>query len=451
VRTDKPGIVLSVTLVLAVLASIGVAKWSPPGSRTHVVAYFDNSNGIYVGDNVVVLGVKVGQIDKIEPQPQSAKISFWIDIKHKVPQDAKAVILSPKLITSRAIQLTPAYTGGPALASGAVIPKERTAVPVEFDDLRQQLEKLTDSLQPTQPGGTSPLGAFINTTAENLRGQGAHIRDTVIKLSQTVSALGDHSKDIFATVKNLSTLVSALHDSAGLMRQLNNNLASVTALLANDPDEVAHAVTDLSTALNEVTGFVRDNREALGTTTDKLASITKALSDSIDDLKQGLHVAPNVLANVSNFYQPAHGSVAGVLAINNFANPINLLCGGIQAASRLNYEQSAKLCVQYLAPIIKNRQYNMPPLGATLHPIAILPLINAQARPNEVTYSQDWMRPDFRPSAPPQSPPPAEAAPIAPLPEPPPAGGLFAPAQVPAATDPSLGLPGLMLPPAGQR
>jgi phospholipid/cholesterol/gamma-HCH transport system substrate-binding protein len=437
VRTDKPGIVLSVVLVLAVLASIGVATWSPPGSRTHVVAYFDNSNGIYVGDNVVVLGVKVGQIDNIEPQPQSAKISFWIDSNHKIPRDAKAVILSPKLITSRAIQLTPAYTGGPALASGAVIPKERTAVPVEFDDLRQQLAKLTDSLQPTEPGGTSPLGAFINTTAENLRGQGAHIRDTVIKLSQTVSALGDHSMDIFSTVKNLSTLVSALQDSAALMRQLNNNLASVTALLANDPDEVAHAVTDLNTALNEVTGFVTDNREALGTTTDKLASITKALSDSIDDLKQALHVAPNVLSNVSNIYQPAHGSIAGVLALNNFANPINLLCGGIQAASRLNYEQSAKLCVQYLAPIIKNRQYNMPPLGTTLHPFAILPLINAQARPNEVTYSEDWMRPDFRPSAPAQPPPPA--------------GAPFEPPQLPVATDPSLGLPGLMLPPAGQR
>ena len=135
------------------------------------------------------------------------------------------MILSPKLITSRAIQLTPAYTGGPALADGAVIPQERTAVPVEWDDFREQLEKLSQKLQPTEPGGVSPLGSFINTTAENLRGQGANIRDTVIKLSQAFSALGDQSNDIFSTVKNLSTLVSALQDSADLMRQLNQNLA----------------------------------------------------------------------------------------------------------------------------------------------------------------------------------------------------------------------------------
>ncbi len=57
------------------------------------------------------------------------------------------------------------------------------------------------------------MGAFVNTAADNLRGQGANIRDTVIKLSQAFSALGDHSTDIFATVKNLSILVSALQDS----------------------------------------------------------------------------------------------------------------------------------------------------------------------------------------------------------------------------------------------
>ncbi len=114
------------------------------------------------------------------------------------------------------------------MADNTVIDRDRTAVPVEFDDFRQQLQKLNDALQPTQPGGVSPLGALVNTTANNLRGQGATIRDTIIKLSQAISALGDHSDDLFTTLKNLSLLVSALQGSAGLLAQLNQNLASVT-------------------------------------------------------------------------------------------------------------------------------------------------------------------------------------------------------------------------------
>ncbi|HXO57796.1 MAG TPA: virulence factor Mce family protein [Mycobacterium sp.] len=438
-RSRYARIGLALALVLTLLGGLAVVMWSLPKiARTSVVAYFDDSNGIFVGDDVVILGVKVGHVDHIEPQPQRAKVTFSFDRKYQVPADVNAVIVSPKLITSRAIQLSPAYTGGPTLANGAVIPQSRTAVPVEFDDFRQQLEKLTQSLQPTQPGGVSPLGAIINTTADNLRGRGSHIRDTVIKLSQAVSALGDHSGDIYYTVKNLSTLVTALHDSADLMAQLNINLASVTSLLANDPDEVARAVDDLNTAVGNVTGFVADNREALGTTSDRLASVSKALVDSLDDIKQTLHVLPNALQNFINIYEPAHGSITGILGLNNFANPITFLCGAIQAAARLNSQQSAKLCVQYLAPIIKNRQYNFLPLGLN-------PFINAQARPNEVTYSEDWMRPDHRPTPPADAPPPPEPVAANALPGPP------TPAEAREATNPAEGLRGIMLPPGGGR
>jgi phospholipid/cholesterol/gamma-HCH transport system substrate-binding protein len=325
------------------------------------------------------------------------------------------------------------------MSDDTVIPQNRTAVPVEFDDFRKQLEKLNEALQPTHPGGVSPLGALVNTTADNLRGQGASIRDTIIKLSQAVSALGDHSDDLFSTLKNLSILVSALEGSADLLAQLNQNLARVTSLVANDPNEIANAVRDLGGLATDLSNFVKDNRESLGTTSDKLASVSTALKDSIPGIKDVLHVAPNTLQNFINIYQPAQGTLSGALSVNNFQNPISFLCGAVQAASRLNAEESAKLCVQYLAPIIKNRQYNFLPVGLN-------PIVGTAARPNELTYSEDWMRPDYVP------PPPQSSTPQ------PVTGG--SPAQLgvenspplPAEavpTDPADGLPGMMMPPGG--
>ena len=428
---------LAVVLVASLLAGFAVLMRTGESiNRTNVVAYFDNSNGIFVGDDVRILGVPVGKIAKIEPEYNRAKISFWYDSKQKVPADAKAVILSPALVTSRAVALTPVYAGGPVMENNTVINLDRTAVPVEWAELREQLERLTDNLQPTEPGGVSTLGALINTTADNLRGQGADIRKTVISLSQAFSALGDHSTDIFSTVKNLSILVSALQDSTDLMRQLNQNLANVTGLLADDPDEVASAVRDLNAAVGDVQSFVADNRETLGTTSDKLAGVTQALNDSLDDIKQVLHVAPNSLQNYINIYQPAQGAATGALAIANFQNPVSFICGAIQAASRLGAEQSSKLCTQYLAPIVKNRQYNFLPIGQNL-------VVGTQARPNEVTYSEDWLRPDYvppggyNPSAAPVT--PGQADPPAPNADP----GVPLAAEV-VATNPAEGLPGLM-------
>lgn len=419
-----------VLLVAGVAAATGVLWQS--ANKTRIVAYFDNSNGIFAGDEVRILGVAVGEIESIEPQPKRAKVTFWVRGRYPIPADAQAVILSPQLVTARAIALTPAYTGGPTMADGATIPQDRTAVPVEWDDLRRQLEKLADALQPTQPGGVSSLAALINTAADNLRGQGPTIRDTVIKMSQAFSALGDHSGDLFDTVKNLSILVSALQSSSDLMAQLNLNLASVTSLLADDPGEVSRAVADLRTAVGDVKGFVAEDRDAIATTSDKLNAVTETVVGSMDDIKQILHLAPTGMANLSNTYQPAQAALSGAMALNNFSNPIDFICSAVQAASRLGADQSAKLCVQYLAPIVKNRQYNFLPFGQNL-------FVGASARPNEVTYSEDWMRPDFVPPALPA--PPEESLPGQVLP-----AEAVPPTTAAVATDPAAGLPGMMMP-----
>ena len=438
-------VVLAGFLAVVLIAGLILAhNTTNNSSRTNVTAYFDNANGLYVGDEVRILGVPVGSISKIEAEPGRVRVDFWYGADYAVPAEADAVILSPSLVTARAVQLTPAYTDGPTMRDRAVIPQSRTAVPVEWDDLRVQLEKLTESLQPTSPGGVSTLGAFVNTTADNLRGQGADIRDTLIKMSQAFAVLGDHSGDIFGTIRNLSVLISALHSSADLIGQLNRNLAGTTALLSNDPLEISNAIADLDRAVVDVQSFVAENRDSMTTSTDKLASVTSTVIDSLDDIKQLLHIGPTAFQNFVNIYQPAQSALTGALAANMFANPITFLCGAIQAASRLGAEQSAKLCVQYLAPIIKNRQYNFPPVG-------INPFVGTMARPNEITYSEDWLRPDYVPPLVPES-APVQAAPlpaeqtsqsdlaaqeVAPLP------------SEPVATDPSQGLNGMMVPSEG--
>lgn len=451
-RLSRSARIVLATVLVLIGAGGGVTLWRVTGpAPIRVVAHLENSNGIFVGDDVMVLGVPVGRIEKIEPQPDNARITFTVDGGVDIPADASAVIISPTIVSARALALTPAYTSGPRMGDGAVIPRERTAVPVEYDDLRNQLEKLTEALQPTEPGGLSTLGRFVDTAADNLRGQGAEIRQALIQVSQAFSILGDHSGDVFGSVKNLNTLVGALQGSTDLMRQLNNSLAAVTGLLADDPAAIAAALTDLNDVLTDAQEFVAQNVEAIGTTTDKAASVAQALGESLDDLKQSLHIAPTAFSNFVNIYEPANASLTGALAAGNFANPIQFICAAVQAASRLNSEQAAKLCVQYLAPIVKNRQYNFPPIGMS-------PFVGAMARPNEVTFSEDWLRDQTEagrvrnffegplPAAPPAAPPPPTDQPPAALP----AEAPVAPGPGSATpTDPADGLHGLMVPPGG--
>jgi phospholipid/cholesterol/gamma-HCH transport system substrate-binding protein len=148
------------------------------------------------------------------------------------------------------------------------------------------------------------------------------------------------------------------------------------------------------------------------------------MNDSRGDIKQTLHVVPTVFQNFMNIYQPAQSAVTGILAPVNFADTVQFLCGAIESAARVGAKQSAKLCEQYLSPIIKNRQYNFPPIG-------INPFVGASARPNELTYSEDRLNPHLPPPPSAPAPPPQAAPPGAPSTR---------------SVDPSQGLQGLMLP-----
>ena len=203
-------------------------------NRTTVVAYFANSNGIFVGDEVRILGVAVGKITKIEPQPERAKITFWYDDKYKVPADVKAVILSPSLVTARAIQLTPAYTSGAVLQPTTPsfrwnVPRCRWNATNSASNCRSSLNRCN----PPSPAGSARSERSSTPPPTICAGRAPTSATRSSSCPQAFSALGDHSNDIFSTVKNLSILVSALQDSTDLMRQLNVNLAAVTGLLSN--------------------------------------------------------------------------------------------------------------------------------------------------------------------------------------------------------------------------
>ncbi len=98
IRLRRARALLATTMALVVIAGLFVAfRTADQAERTVVVAYFENSTGLFAGDDVRIRGVAVGKVDKIEPQPQRAKISFWVDRKYKVPANTMAAILSPQL------------------------------------------------------------------------------------------------------------------------------------------------------------------------------------------------------------------------------------------------------------------------------------------------------------------------------------------------------------------
>ncbi|AQA02500.1 mammalian cell entry protein [Mycobacterium sp. MS1601] len=369
--TRNRGVLVGVVVVLVAALGVGLyLVW--PGRGTHkVVALFSSAVGLYPGDDVRVVGVPVGTIDSIEPTASDVKITMSVDDGVQIPADARAIIVAPNLVSSRFIQLTPAYdsaTGAPTMADGATIGIDRTGVPVEWDDVKTELTKLSQTLGPQNGGLQGPLSEFVDQAATTFDGNGDSFRNALRELSQTAGRLGDSSTDLFGTIKNLQVLVNALSQSNEQIVQFSNHVASVSQVLADSTQGLDATLGTLNTALDDVRQFVGENNQTLVDSVNKLADFTNLLTEHSDDIEQVLHVTPNGLANFYNIYNPAQGTVGGALSLPNFANPVQFICGGnFDTGSNPDNYKRAEICRQRMGPVLRRITMNFPPL--LFHPI----------------------------------------------------------------------------------
>jgi phospholipid/cholesterol/gamma-HCH transport system substrate-binding protein len=353
-----------------------------------VVAYFPETNALYVGDKVAIMGVRVGSIDKIEPAGDRMLVTFHYANKYRVPADAKAVILNPSLVASRNIQLEPPYKGGPVLGDNAVIPIERTQVPVEWDTLRNDVANIISKLGPTAEQPKGPFGDVIETFADGLAGKGKQVNTTLNSLSQALTALNKGRGDFFAVARSLAMFVNALHQNDQQFVALNKDLARFTDSLTGSDRDLANAVQEFDDLLVTARPFFAKNHEVLAHDVNNLADVTTAVvqPEPLDGVETLLHVLPTALANLAGSYHPAQGSIAAIAAITNFANPMEFICSALQAGSRLGYQDSAELCAEYLAPILDAIKFNYPPFGVNI-------TNSAAITPKEVGYSEPRLQP----------------------------------------------------------
>lgn len=311
------------TACVAVLLLTGGVWWlMREEAGTRLTAYFDRAVGLYAGSTVRVLGIEVGEITRVQPRGKQVAVSMRVDSDVQVPRGADAVVVAPSLVSDRYVQLTPVYDGGPVMRSGTVVPRERTATPMEIDDLYKSLDELSTTLGPDGANRDGALSKALDTAAANLDGNGRNMNTTVTKLSELATTLDDSSDDLFGTVRNLQKFTNLLATSDAQLNQFYKRLSEVSGFLAEDSDEVGAALSSLGGALGKVKSFVGDNRKALSDNIGKLEGVTQVLVDQRAAVAELADVAPLGLSNFINSYDAASGSIAIRYNFNELTNPL---------------------------------------------------------------------------------------------------------------------------------
>jgi phospholipid/cholesterol/gamma-HCH transport system substrate-binding protein len=429
----KPRIRLAAAVTLLALIA-GASAWlihATAFAPKTITAYFTNATAIYPGDEVRVSGVEVGTITAIEPQGTASEVTMRIDRGVPVPENADAVLVAPNLVAARYIQLVaPSRPSTAIIADGAQIPLNRTAVPVEWDEVKQQLTRLATDLGPHNADTNTAAARFINSAASAMNGNGDKLRQTLAELSGVGRILADGSGDIVSTLRNLQVFVSALKDSNVQIVQFQDRFATLTSVLDNSRSELDAALTNLATVVGEIQNFISGTRDKTSEQLQRLANVTQTLVDHRKDVEEVLHVAPHAVANTVNMFDPQMGSGAGAFVLTNFSNPIQFICSSIGVVANVTATETAKLCAQYLGPALKAVNFNMMP-------VPFNPFLAKSPPPEDLIYTEPNLMPGASgPSpGPPETPPAVSAYGTVPVPASPPTlPDLLLPAEQPPAT-----------------
>jgi phospholipid/cholesterol/gamma-HCH transport system substrate-binding protein len=281
---------LTALLGLAIVA-LAIALIRQPSPR-HITVMLPDSAGLFVGNDVGVLGVPIGRVVSLDPDGDAVKARLEItNADIELPADAGAAVVTRSIAADRYIELTPVYSGGRTLADGAVIPMRRTATPVDFDKALASMTKLGDDLT-SNPAVSTNLRDLINVSATTLTGNGKAMHDAATGLSSALGEVNAQRNTLVGTVRSMTALATALNANESTVRAFVGNLAGAADLLANERNSIGAALTSLSASIDDVSSLARRHRTAL---TRDVKGLTKTLRNTVAsqrDVEEALDTLP---------------------------------------------------------------------------------------------------------------------------------------------------------------
>ncbi|MFC9969121.1 MlaD family protein [Nocardia ignorata] len=304
------------------------------GGSTEITADFENIAGIFEGNDIMVLGLPVGKVDKIVPKGTFVEVHMTIESGVKIPKEAIAAIVSPSIVTDRHIEITPPYTGGEALESGDHLPKARTRTPVELDTMIKTIDQFAAALKPEEgQEGLGPLSGRVLYPV--LNGNGQKIRETLDALSSALKVGVDNKDAISNIIIKLNELTTMLADNDQSVRDFSNQVTQMSGLLAEQ-------APGLQATLDQLNGFLANTSTTFGEHADTLSESLTGITNVTNQLRANsgamieiVDVAPLLMQNIDGAMDPerkifrSHALIGTTLS----GEMVSLFCERVQMRS----------------------------------------------------------------------------------------------------------------------
>ena len=320
--------ILSILLVAAVLFGVGGCTPSFSGKMT-ITALMKDSAGLFVGNDVGILGVPVGTVTSIKPDGDHVRVTMEINSGQAVPADAGAVVVARSVATDRYVELTPVYHSGPKMRDGAVIDTEKTRTPVDFDEVLAALNTFATGISGSKETKDA-IKRILESGSRAVDGKGEEFNRAITSLGGAVDSISGQRENIAATVRSLDVLTTAIAQNQQLVRGFITSVSQASDLLADERKDFRSALVSLGDAVTLVADFAHQNRQQLVKSLDQATSVMQTLMSRKDKLAETLQVMPVGLQNLERVLHDGKLEVRvdPTVILPGIASIVDKMCSG---------------------------------------------------------------------------------------------------------------------------
>ncbi len=298
-----------VAAVLAVFVATSSCSVLPGGGTYRVSAIFPRAVALFPDSRVKVMGADVGSVKAVEIQGRSIRVEMAIRDDVPIRADAKASIVPFTLVGERNVVFSPVWKAGmPKLADGAVIPIDRTEIPVEPDEILTALRDLAKAIDP------QAVGKLVTSAARSLRGRGKDLNTALEELGGIGSTLAGSDERLIEVARNIHTLASSLNSRERKLGAVVDSFSRVSKVLADEREQVAAFLDAMARLPREGQLLLASYQEEIPQSIATLAKVLMIVESNIDQVEQLVLAFPPNAELIRDIWRPSYG--LGTLRIN---------------------------------------------------------------------------------------------------------------------------------------
>jgi phospholipid/cholesterol/gamma-HCH transport system substrate-binding protein len=294
------GVFLLLGIALVAWAAIDILRPDFINRPFRITAAFETSPGLRPGFQVAYLGVKTGNVERVELGDGEAVATLRIDREADLPKNIGAAVRRQSAVGEPFVDLIPPPEGlaqTSRLADGDHIPIELTETPVTYSELFRVLDDLVLALDP------DALADLFSDLAEGLEGRGGSIRQLLEGGARFTSSLSDNADLVDAVIDDLTRLTGTLASTSEAIGQGWDNLAALAESLRQSTQDIAGTLEEgpkLAELVADILVASEGNLSCMmasgGTVADRLGQddTISALADLLSMAPEAAEVVPQI-------------------------------------------------------------------------------------------------------------------------------------------------------------